>query len=66
MTGQEDQDPHGEERDGIPAGRPGDAREVGAVIAFLASLDATYVTGSSYAVDGGLMLMSAAANLIAQ
>jgi NAD(P)-dependent dehydrogenase (short-subunit alcohol dehydrogenase family) len=66
MTGQEDQDPHGEERDGIPARRPGDAREVGAVIAFLASPDATYVTGSSYAVDGGLMLMSAAANLIAQ
>ncbi len=66
MTGQEDEDPRSEDRGGIPAGRPGDAREVGAVIAFLASPDARYVTGSSYAVDGGLMLMSAAANLIAQ
>ncbi|HEX5384085.1 MAG TPA: SDR family oxidoreductase, partial [Propionibacteriaceae bacterium] len=28
MTGQEDQDPHQEERLGIPLGRPGDAREI--------------------------------------
>ena len=37
MTGQEDVDPHTEERPGIPLGRPGDAREIAAVIAFLAS-----------------------------
>jgi NAD(P)-dependent dehydrogenase (short-subunit alcohol dehydrogenase family) len=66
MTGQEDEDPHDEQRGGIPAGRPGDAREVGAVIAFLASSDASYVTGQSYPVDGGLLLMAAAANQLAQ
>ena len=66
MTGAEDQDPHSEQRDGIPAGRPGDAREVGAVIAFLASSGASYVTGQSYPVDGGMLLMAAAANQLAQ
>jgi NAD(P)-dependent dehydrogenase (short-subunit alcohol dehydrogenase family) len=59
MTGQEDEDPTapGHERSGIPLGRPGDAREVAAVIAFLASPEASYVTGSSYAVDGGMLQM---------
>jgi NAD(P)-dependent dehydrogenase (short-subunit alcohol dehydrogenase family) len=39
MTGQEDEDPTapGHERQGIPLRRPGDAREVAAVVAFLAS-----------------------------
>jgi NAD(P)-dependent dehydrogenase (short-subunit alcohol dehydrogenase family) len=62
MTGQEDEDPHGTERPGIPAGRPGDAREIGAVIAFLCTPDASYVTGHSHVVDGGLLLMAAVAN----
>jgi NAD(P)-dependent dehydrogenase (short-subunit alcohol dehydrogenase family) len=53
---------HDEQRDGIPAGRPGDAHQVGAVIAFLASPSASYVTGQSYTVDGGMLLMAAAAN----
>jgi NAD(P)-dependent dehydrogenase (short-subunit alcohol dehydrogenase family) len=66
MTGAEDEDPRSEQRDGIPAGRPGDAREVGAVISFLASQDASYVTGQSYPVDGGMLLMAAAANQLAQ
>jgi NAD(P)-dependent dehydrogenase (short-subunit alcohol dehydrogenase family) len=57
MTGQEDQPP--EPSDGIPLGRAGDAREVGALIAWLASDEASYVTGASYVVDGGLMLTAA-------
>jgi NAD(P)-dependent dehydrogenase (short-subunit alcohol dehydrogenase family) len=65
MTGQEDSDPHGEERPGVPAGRPGDAREIAATIAFLASPEASYVTGASYVVDGGMLLMGPTANQIA-
>ncbi|CAL9280257.1 MULTISPECIES: SDR family oxidoreductase [unclassified Streptomyces] len=57
MTGQEDRDVREERRPGIPLGRPGDAREVAAVIAFLASDDAAYVTGASWAVDGGMLRM---------
>ncbi|MGW6546295.1 SDR family oxidoreductase [Streptomyces massasporeus] len=57
MTGQEDTDPHTEDRPGIPLGRPGDAREVAAVIAFLAGPDASYVTGASWSVDGGMLRM---------
>ena len=38
---------------GIPMGRVGDANEVGAVIAFLASEKASYITGASINVDGG-------------
>ncbi len=57
MTGLEDQDPHTEDRPGVPLGRPGDAREVAAVIAFLASPQASYVTGASYVVDGGMLQM---------
>jgi NAD(P)-dependent dehydrogenase (short-subunit alcohol dehydrogenase family) len=57
MTGQEDTDPTTERRPGIPLGRPGDAREIAAVIAFLAGPDASYVTGSSWAADGGMLRM---------
>ncbi len=57
MTGQEDTDVTREPRPGIPLGRPGDAREVAAVIAFLAGPDASYVTGASWAVDGGMLRM---------
>jgi NAD(P)-dependent dehydrogenase (short-subunit alcohol dehydrogenase family) len=37
----------------IPARRLGRAAEVASIIAFLASDEASYVTGSAYAVDGG-------------
>ncbi|WP_369207299.1 SDR family oxidoreductase [Streptomyces sp. PU-14G] len=57
MTGQEDADVHAAQRPGVPLGRPGDAREVADVIAFLAGDQAAYVTGASWAVDGGMLRM---------
>jgi NAD(P)-dependent dehydrogenase (short-subunit alcohol dehydrogenase family) len=62
MTGQHDEDPTTEERPKIPLGRPGAAREIAAAIAFLASPEASYVTGESFVVDGGMLLMAAVAN----
>jgi NAD(P)-dependent dehydrogenase (short-subunit alcohol dehydrogenase family) len=62
MTGAEDTDPATLERPGIPAGRPGDAREIAAAIAFLASPEASYVTGASLVVDGGMLLTPAVFN----
>ena len=56
MTGQEDEKP---DSIGVPLGRAGDAREVGALIAWLASDESSCVTGSSYVIDGGLMLIAA-------
>jgi NAD(P)-dependent dehydrogenase (short-subunit alcohol dehydrogenase family) len=65
MTGQPDGDPHAEDRPGVPAGRPGDAREVAELIAYLASPEASYTTGASYVIDGGMLLMAAQANQLA-
>ncbi|KRV50503.1 hypothetical protein AQ490_15605 [Wenjunlia vitaminophila] len=44
-------------RPGIPLGRAGDAHEVAALITFLASEEAGYITGASYVVDGGMLHM---------
>jgi len=59
VTGQEDEDPTApdERRPGIPVARPGDAREIAAAVAFLASPAAGYVNGASWAVDGGMLQM---------
>lgn len=62
MTGAEDEDPREISRDMVPAGRPGDAREIAAAIAFLASPEAAYATGASFVIDGGMLLMAAIAN----
>lgn len=64
MTGQEDVDPFTQDRPGVPVGRPGDAREVAAVVAMLASPAAAYVTGVSWAVDGGMLLMGPQASAL--
>ena len=59
MTGQDESEAFRSERPGNPTGRPGHVNEVASVIAFLASPRASYITGSWYVVDGGLMQMAA-------
>jgi len=59
MTDQHDVDPATQERPRIPLGRPANAYEIAHAIAFLASPEASYVTGTSFVVDGGLLLMAA-------
>jgi 3-oxoacyl-[acyl-carrier protein] reductase len=39
----------------IPAGRLGAPMELGSLVAFLASQQASYITGAAYQVDGGLI-----------
>lgn len=65
MTGQGDDPPDEGSRPGVPLGRPGDAREVASAIAWLCSEGASYATGASYVVDGGMLLMAAMANQLA-
>ena len=43
-----------ERRERIPLGRYGRVQEVSALIAFLASADAAYITGQNIRVDGGI------------
>jgi NAD(P)-dependent dehydrogenase (short-subunit alcohol dehydrogenase family) len=59
MTDNEDVDPREIDRDWIPLGRPGDAREIASLIAWLCSEGAAYTTGSTFVSDGGLMLIAA-------
>jgi NAD(P)-dependent dehydrogenase (short-subunit alcohol dehydrogenase family) len=62
MNKADDVDPYATERPYIPIGRPGDAWEVARVVVHLADPETTYTTGSTYVVDGGLLLMAAIAN----
>lgn len=39
--------------DGIPMGRPGETEEIAATIAFLASKEASYITGEEIDINGG-------------
>lgn len=41
---------------GIPMGRAGTPAKVGALVAFLSSQDAAYITGQTINVDGGLIM----------
>jgi NAD(P)-dependent dehydrogenase (short-subunit alcohol dehydrogenase family) len=59
MTGAHETEPAEIDRPRIPLKRPGNAHEIAAAIAFLASPEASYVTGESFVVDGGLLLMAA-------
>lgn len=59
MTGMDESEAYHQSRPGNPLGRPGHVNEVASVIGFLASPRSSYVTGSSFTVDGGLSLMAA-------
>ena len=57
MSASDGEDPFSTERAGVPLGRPGSVDEIADVVAFLASAGSSYVTGVSWAVDGGMLLM---------
>jgi NAD(P)-dependent dehydrogenase (short-subunit alcohol dehydrogenase family) len=59
MSDAEGADVSQEHRPAIPLKRPGDPAEVARVIVHLADPATTYTTGSTYVVDGGLLLMAA-------
>jgi len=40
---------------GVPMGRLGEPDDIGAMVAFLASDDAKYITGAEFVVDGGMV-----------
>ena len=60
MTGQHEVDPlEGQDKPYLPLGRAGAAAEIASLVVWLASPRASYATGSSFVVDGGLMLKAA-------
>lgn len=59
MTGHDESEAFDIDRPGNPLTRPGHVNEVASVIAFLASPRASYLTGTSITVDGGLTQMGA-------
>jgi NAD(P)-dependent dehydrogenase (short-subunit alcohol dehydrogenase family) len=61
MTGKDGIDPETCALPQIPLGRPAAPKEIAALIAWLASREAAYVTGASIVVDGGLLLTAAVA-----
>jgi len=63
-SGGVDIDPRHVDRPGIPLGRPGDAREVAALIAFLASPEAAYISGTTLVIDGGMLQMGPQAGAV--
>jgi NAD(P)-dependent dehydrogenase (short-subunit alcohol dehydrogenase family) len=56
MSNLTDVDVHTISRPRIPIARPGDAREVASLVAWLASDAAAYTTGQSFVMDGGFLL----------
>ena len=59
MTGKDGVDPRSVSLPQIPIGRPGGPAEVAALVTWLASDAAAYVTGASIVADGGLLLSAA-------
>jgi NAD(P)-dependent dehydrogenase (short-subunit alcohol dehydrogenase family) len=49
-----------DQRTDVPLGRMGTAEEVAAVIGFMVSAEASYVTGATWTVDGGRSVLSGA------
>ena len=56
MNDMENADAHKVSLPHIPAGRPGDTREIASMVAWLCSEWSSYTTGQSFIIDGGFML----------
>ena len=56
MNNMENADAHRIPLPHVPAGRPGDTREIASMVAWLCSEWSSYTTGQSFIIDGGFML----------